>query len=709
MFFSPIVCVGRVVGAVIATILITLSAKLLEVVGLLFNWLVYYTIVAFGDQQNGFLTTDVRGAIDTAWTVFRDLSNILIIGLFVFIAISIILGLESFGQKKMIARVLVIAVLMNFSLLFTKLIIDASNFVSYQFYTAAGGSVVPRPINTLVSAGASAATTQQQDGIAGQFIRTMGVTGIGDVYTKIRANAEKQQDGILALLHGVLSATFLLGVAIVMLYGCLLIVSRAVLLVFLMITSSIAFATYLIPKAADSQYGWTTWWKSLINVAIFGPLLMILLWITLLLAQEMATQNDTLGGLMTSSDGNAGVGALFNYVILLGMLFASFKIASSFSSGISGFNFAAMVPALGLAAGARVAAFAGRHTFGRASLAASDAARLAANQEGRGRVSKALLGFGARALKGVAKSDMNAMRSPFGSVVANTAGMKLDALTGKALKGYEGTLKARADKFAKRAEDEAISDAERDKMKKEVLDEIKTANPDLDKAHKTSEEAVEAATRGVAKATKEQVEAVRGVGEKIIDLQKQHTEALHSLGRNPSDQEQQARARDLNAQIERARSEHKDVLREQDNKIKEANKALTEAKAQHAQVTSALTEVAKQAGKWSDSLDKKASDRLSQRASEMANDRLTNLIAKAAGISSADNDRLAKLAGKQTGERKKQHDVKEAMEHLKHIAGGDDHKEDHGAQHGQQKKSETGTKTQKADSHDDHGGSGAHH
>ena len=135
---SPRICIGREIGAVIDGILVGISSWLLTIAGILFNWLVTNTVVQFGAVY----TETVKGAVEGAWTAFRDIANILIIGMFTFIAISIILGLKEFGQKKLIARVLIIAVLINFSLLFSKMIVDASNFVALQIYTASTGQTL---------------------------------------------------------------------------------------------------------------------------------------------------------------------------------------------------------------------------------------------------------------------------------------------------------------------------------------------------------------------------------------------------------------------------------------------------------------------------------------------------------------------------------------------------------------------------------------
>jgi len=97
----------------------------------LFNALIQYTIVDFGGTLDTF---GIINGINTVWSAFRDISNIVIIGMFVFVAISMIIGLENYGTKRFVVRILIIAVLINFSLLFTKLIIDTSHIAARQFY-----------------------------------------------------------------------------------------------------------------------------------------------------------------------------------------------------------------------------------------------------------------------------------------------------------------------------------------------------------------------------------------------------------------------------------------------------------------------------------------------------------------------------------------------------------------------------------------------
>ncbi len=373
---SPISCTGRMIGVIVASMLIAVTSWLLEISGLLFNWTLNYTVVEFGN----FFTGGVKQGVEIGWTVFRDIANILIIGIFTFVAISIILGLKEFGQKKMIANVLIIAVLINFSLLFTKMIVDASNFTAKQLYDATniGGQNVQNAqvANIGATLGKDDVSYKFTDaGVAGAFIGLMGVTSGAQTFKTLDAGADALNNGWMAFLHGLFSATLFLAAALVLLYGSFLLISRAILIIFLMITASAAFASYLIPAWAGSSYGWKTWWSSLLKVAVFAPLLMLFLWITISMAKAMRPHGGTLGGLLSEPTKAVNLESLFIYIVVLGMLFFSFKLSSAFASRIGGFSVASMIPGIGLGISASLAGLAGRNFLGWGARAARDTMR----------------------------------------------------------------------------------------------------------------------------------------------------------------------------------------------------------------------------------------------------------------------------------------------------------------------------------------------
>lgn len=355
------VCWGRAIGSVIGGAAVYIASWFLTISGVLFNWVLNLTVAQFGD----FMTKSVIEAITTAWTAFRDISNIIIIGMFTFIAISIILGLQEFGQKKLIAHVLIIAILINFSLLFTKMAIDASNFVALQFYNAAlnqtiaSGGATATAANSITQQGignCDAKDKSQCYGIAGAFMDYAGVSGFGDTAQAIRKLADSSDNGFVALLFAAFTSILFLGAAAILFYGTFLLVSRGVLFIFLMAVSSLAFASYLVPVWNKSNYGFGAWKDSLLKNALLAPLMIMFLWMTLNVANAMKIKGGTLGNLLAKPTSTLDINALFGYIVVLGLLFISFRLSSHLAGKISGFSLASMATALPLGLASRFVA-----------------------------------------------------------------------------------------------------------------------------------------------------------------------------------------------------------------------------------------------------------------------------------------------------------------------------------------------------------------
>lgn len=104
----------------------TIPAFLLTVAASFFNIVVALTLGSALYTKANF--------IGDAWTVVRDLSNIFFILILLYIAVKTILGLGGHDVKKMIVSVIIMALLINFSMFMTKVVIDTSNILALIFY-----------------------------------------------------------------------------------------------------------------------------------------------------------------------------------------------------------------------------------------------------------------------------------------------------------------------------------------------------------------------------------------------------------------------------------------------------------------------------------------------------------------------------------------------------------------------------------------------
>jgi hypothetical protein len=581
---NPGVCITRSLFAGIASFLIYIGVECLTASGLLFEAVLKYTVISFQTP----MYTSVQDAVNNAWTVFRDISNILIIGFFTFIAISTILGITEYGAKKLLSRVLIVAVLINFSLLFTKLIIDASNFTAYQFYSASISSVDGQGktsnSDTNQITGANGSTAQiTGNGIAGTFIQYLGVTGFADSYNAVRNAQEKNDDASIGLVIGVLSFVFLIATALVFLYGSFILIARAVLFIFLLITSSLAFATYLIPKISDN-YGWSKWWGALFKNAILAPILMMMLWATLAVAsgisKNLAIANSdgsrgTIGALAQNPTSAGNISALLSFVIILGLLYASFRLASKFSDGIGGFSVARL--GLGLAgfgalsATAGAAGLFGRNTLGRNAANNSleldkkikdhsvRVASLTGNERTKGLQELENLRKQKANADKTAKRDFNFMATSVGKAIAKRAGVAESKDGG----GFAGPRKKAAEEAAKSAGDLVAS-------QKEILEKI---HGDMAEERKPHEKVI-TETKQVIQHEQES----SGLAGQRAQANKELAELIQKSTAEKSDADSNLRNKTI------SQTQHKQVIDEQTAKISQAEDTIKHFDAQLAAI-----------------------------------------------------------------------------------------------------------------------------
>jgi hypothetical protein len=97
--------------------------------------------------------------ISTGWAVVRDLSNLFFIVGLLWIAFQTILGMGGHGTKEMIGKIIIMALLINFSMFFTNVIIDSSNILASIFYNKIE------------------VTTKKADGSPGQYVPVTNIPG----------------------------------------------------------------------------------------------------------------------------------------------------------------------------------------------------------------------------------------------------------------------------------------------------------------------------------------------------------------------------------------------------------------------------------------------------------------------------------------------------------------------------------------------------
>lgn len=369
---------NAIVGGVakfIGQSLMSIAALVLSIAGYLFDGVMEYTVVNMSTKLgNG--PGGLGGGITAAWATLRDIANMCFIFVLLFTAFKAMFELNFGNVGKTIKDIIIIALLINFSLFFTKVVIDTSNVVSTGFYNSI---VTTNP----VGAGSGTSVPSTDRTISGNYMRLLGLQSWWSPKA-LTVGINERADKILMV--GVMSSIFFLVTAVILLITSVMFVARFILLIFLMILSPLAFIAYIIP-GQKGQF--EKWWQALINQSFFAPLFFAMTWVVFMVANGLkasvnlsglsAADTTFIDAVSSSTAGGLGghIGIILNFVIITGLSIAALVFSKQMASKTAGFN--AISGGIG-AAGAGVTAWGARNSIGRGAtvLAQSSGLRNAA-------------------------------------------------------------------------------------------------------------------------------------------------------------------------------------------------------------------------------------------------------------------------------------------------------------------------------------------
>ncbi len=224
------------------------------------------------------LSSDIYRApfIAKIWTVVRDFSNIMFILMLLYAAIQIILNLGHGGGKQIVASVIMVALLVNFSLFFTRIVIDASNITALIFYNKIDTSATPN-----IAVGA----VGEKD-MAGALVSRFNPNYLfgGTFFEDIQTDPDIQRNGISTFLKlGIMLIYGIIAYALVyaFLMGALSMFGRMLNLMMLLIISPFAFVTRAIPSLGHmDSVGFDSWLKNLIKTSFMATIFIFIIYIT---------------------------------------------------------------------------------------------------------------------------------------------------------------------------------------------------------------------------------------------------------------------------------------------------------------------------------------------------------------------------------------------------------------------------------------------
>ena len=384
-----------------------------------------------------------KGFINLAWSAVRDIANLFFIISLLYVAIQTILGLGHHG-KNMIKNIIIIALIINFSLFFTKVVIDATNILTKVFY------------NNI--------TVKNEVPVFGKpKSLSVGLVSIfdpqeimGDNSTFTQEEKEKRSPAGLFIFIILLSSV-IMGFMVYIFVSCgLLFVARVAGLWLAMILSPIAFASTMLPFDIPGL-GFNKWKDDLLKQAFLGPVFVFFLYIIFLfgdlfkiITSDYASTDSFTQKLMTT-------------IVPFALVFVLLQKAKGLAVQFSGEIGAAVNKA-----GATIGGFAlGAVTGGAALLGSSTIGKFAASKVGNAdwqekAGQRGMTGFMYRtALKSAnygSKATFDVRKSPLGDLAAK-GGLNLDKGTGvlglggkNTAGGYKGQVERRQVEIEKEQE-----------------------------------------------------------------------------------------------------------------------------------------------------------------------------------------------------------------------------------------------------------------
>ncbi len=270
-------------------------------------------------------------AVQKGFTVTLAVANLgFVVGIIV-IAIGTILRSQSYGMKQMLWKLVVAAILVNFSLVIAGVLLQiADTFTTYFIKAATGGA-----------GGFDQFVTNLTQGFAPQALFQNPTVNLGGDFG--------------AILQNILNMVFIIILLFIIFFTfaalAVMLLIRYVYVGFLLILMPMAWLLWIFPSFSGN---WTRWWRAFLRWAFFPPIVVFFLYLALFTAQTKsganggylqlyanqsaayaAAQNNVSGAIiqLTATGGNAN-GVLANaaqMLIVLGLALGGLVAANSLS------------------------------------------------------------------------------------------------------------------------------------------------------------------------------------------------------------------------------------------------------------------------------------------------------------------------------------------------------------------------------------------
>ncbi len=265
-------------------IAVFLYAFLFFIIGYAALWITSTLLQSAIDATPEALTVmggDAAEIVQVGWNFTVGIGNMLLVFAFVIVALATILGFENYHIKKLFPRLIIVALLMNFTLLFVGIGIDISNFLFNSIsihFAPEGGNIMLEALKPILDLGS-------------KMVTSVGITLTGTVASLLVPYLNVGMQVLWVALFTTLLLPGLIQMATVGLIFWFLsgiffsffvvFISRIFIIQVLAILGPIAFFTLIFPKTEGL---WKKWLNYLIQWLSVGVVFIFLMYIGLLFA-----------------------------------------------------------------------------------------------------------------------------------------------------------------------------------------------------------------------------------------------------------------------------------------------------------------------------------------------------------------------------------------------------------------------------------------
>ena len=314
---NPLGWVGEAVGWISGKALLFISSVISSILGAVFGVVLYLEaqIIDYIINPANFSFTN-SPIVTLGWGITRDLANMFFILILLIIAFATVLKIQSYAIKQLWWKVLVAALLINFSLVIAGFVIDFTQVLTIFFLNQITGGGSFGTITTRLASGMQILN----------FYNPATPENLGQGALQFGASSIAAVVGIILTLVGSVITVFVFGALVVFL------IVRILHIWFLLIIAPIVWMLWIVP-ATSGQF--SKWWDNFIKWTFFAPIYVFFIYLSLSIFDANGKFNTGVfptgnADWMKATPGLTTVGmpqAIFQWILVIAMMFYSLIVA----------------------------------------------------------------------------------------------------------------------------------------------------------------------------------------------------------------------------------------------------------------------------------------------------------------------------------------------------------------------------------------------